>query len=313
MKKKLVISITGLLLLIPSLLIGQSNIRSLFPERPKTYLTDLAGVVNNPGQVNDQLKTIRDSLKLSLVAVTFKTIGDYAVEDVAREIGREWKVATANDTIGAAIRNTGGVIVLVLDTHKCRIEVATGSEGYLTDLRARNLCVSARPEFRSGQFGDGIIKIAHGFAQYHTEELASASKPITTSISPGHNPLFIILVALVVIVLIVGILVLISHFIAKTEEEAFVPPSKPNIPETPFVPGPFFEQSPRTIIVPVIMPISESIGRSKKHEDDEEDDTRKSFHSSDDSFSFGGDGSSDSDWSSGGSDSFSGGGGGSDW
>jgi uncharacterized protein len=144
-----------------------AKLDSLIPARPADYLTDVAGVVRDPNLVNARLRSIHDVDRLSLVAVTLPSIHDRAIEDVAREIGRKWKVATADDTIGAAVRNTGGVILVVTDIHKCRIEVATGSEGYMTDARAGDACRAAAPKFKAGDFGGGIVSIANAFDAFH--------------------------------------------------------------------------------------------------------------------------------------------------
>jgi uncharacterized membrane protein YgcG len=151
---------------------------SLFPDQPTSYLTDVTGKVTNPDIVNARLRDIREKDSLSLVAVVLPTTGDRAVEDVAREIGRKWLVAQKAE-IGNVERNTGGVILLVLDSHKCRVEVATGSEGYMTDGRAADACRNARDNFRAGAFGDGIISIANEFDAAHKGEtaVAAAVKP----------------------------------------------------------------------------------------------------------------------------------------
>lgn len=147
------------------------HIDSLFPAAPVNYLTDMAAMVADPDPVNARFAYIRDSLKLSLVAVTLETTREFDVADVAREIGRKWRVATANDTIGASVRNTGAVILLVADSRQCRIETATGSEGYLTDAMAGSLCREARDDFRQGRFGPGLINIANSIAERHVEAM----------------------------------------------------------------------------------------------------------------------------------------------
>lgn len=153
-----------------------AHLDSLFPDQPTSYLTDVSGKVTNADDVNARLKQIRETDSLSLVAVVLNTTGDRAVEDVAREIGRKWLVAQKAE-IGNVVRNTGGVILLVLDSHKCRVEVARGSEGYMTDGRAADACRNARDNFRAGAFGDGIISIANEFDGYHKQELVEAAKP----------------------------------------------------------------------------------------------------------------------------------------
>lgn len=145
----------------------------IFPDRPTNHLTDVAGVVKNPAELNTALRGIQVRDTLQLAAVTLPTTRGYPVEDVAREIGRRWRVAQT-DSIGAVLRNTGGVILIVMDSRDCRVEVARGSEGYMTDARAADACRSAAQYFRSGDFGGGILSIATTFAERHRQELERA-------------------------------------------------------------------------------------------------------------------------------------------
>lgn len=172
---------------------------SLFPERPTNYLTDVANIVRNPEAVNTRLKEIREKDSLNLVVVTLPSIGEYDIADVAREIGRKWLVATRNDTIGTTVRNTGGVILLVPSIRKCRVEVANGSEGYMTDSRAAAACRAASPSFKAGEFGAGFITIANAFDEYHREELRSHAKPKESEVPSSPFPwgtVFIVVVAI---------------------------------------------------------------------------------------------------------------------
>jgi uncharacterized membrane protein YgcG len=150
-----------------------AHIDSLIPATGN-YLTDLTGTVKNPEAVTRRLAEIREKDTLSLVAVVMKTTGDRDEADVAREIGRLWAVATKAE-LGSATRNTGGVILIVQDRRKCRVEVAIGSEGYMTDSHAGDACRDAAPLFAAGRFGDGIIQIANTFDEYHRGSLAAAA------------------------------------------------------------------------------------------------------------------------------------------
>ncbi len=173
---------------------------SLFPDRPVNYLTDVAGVVKNPDVVNARLKEIHEKDRLSLVVVTLPTIRGHAMNEVAMEIGRKWLVATKNDTIGAAVRNTGGVILLVTDIRECFVAPATGSEGYMTDSRSGAACDNAASYFKAGNFGEGFLSIANTFDGYHRGEVVGAEDASTES--PEDHTLMIIIIVVVIIVVI---------------------------------------------------------------------------------------------------------------
>jgi uncharacterized membrane protein YgcG len=167
------------------------NIDKLFPETPKMHLMDMAQVVENPSVVNAALQKIKERDTLNLVAVTLPTIGQYDIADVAREIGRRWKIAQETGSVGLPIRHTGGVILLVMDTHKCRVETATGSEGYMTDNAAAEACRGARSYFRSDKFGLGILSIASVFDGKHIVAMREARSPAKPRTSAKSFPWFL--------------------------------------------------------------------------------------------------------------------------
>lgn len=323
---------------------------SLFPDQPTSYLTDVTGKVTNPDIVNARLRDIREKDSLSLVAVVLPTTGDRAVEDVAREIGRKWLVAQKAE-IGNVERNTGGVILLVLDSHKCRVEVATGSEGYMTDGRAADACRDARDNFRAGDFGGGIISIANEFDAAHKGETAVAADVKPTEPAPSTPfPWGIWLTVMGVVVAIGSGLVIWSN---KEEEKRLAEAARLRAirdaeyeeerrkqeetrlkrereaaareaarwnaltPEQRAVEIAAQREAARLAAIAA----AEATERRRKREAEEEEERRNrraSYSSSSDygsssSSSSYDSGSSSSSWSSGGSDSFSGGGGGSDW
>lgn len=325
------------------------KVAALIPEQPTSYLTDLVGVVKNPKEVNSRLSFLRDSLKLSLVAVVLPTIDNLQPEDVSLDIGRRWKVATANDTIGSAVRNTGGVILIVMDSRKCRIEVATGSEGYLTDSRAGELCRNARDDFRANQMGNGIIEIADGFAKYHTAslEVEQAVRPSIPTIQAkdGDTTMLVFFVVLVILA-ILGILMYIRGERLERERQAEydVIRRKYEAEQRVLREKRYKEEAARrererleqeriwNAMTPEQQQAELALRRKRELEaaekrqreaerrriqrEREEDSRRHTTYDSIIIADFGSSSSSDSDssgYSSGGSDSFDGGGGGSDW
>jgi uncharacterized membrane protein YgcG len=151
------------------------KIDSLFPEHQTNFLTDVTNSVSNPDAVNTRLAQIAAAEKVYLNAVTLPTIRDYRPAEVATEIGRKWRVANHNDSLGTVTRNAGAVILLVMDKHQCFIATAIGTEAYITDGTAGDLCRDARPHFRSGNFGAGIISIANGIASRAHQEAATVA------------------------------------------------------------------------------------------------------------------------------------------
>jgi uncharacterized membrane protein YgcG len=143
-----------------------ARVDSLFPDAPTGRLVDPTGAVKDPAALEAALRGIWDRDSLPLYAVVLPTTGQRDEADVALEIGRKWLVAQAADS-RSQNRHAGGVLLLVLDRHKCRVEVATGSEGYMTDADAAQACRDAAPAFRAGDYGGGLLAIAQEFDRRH--------------------------------------------------------------------------------------------------------------------------------------------------
>lgn len=152
------------LALAPSLLAQQKPVTALFPERPTGFVNDVAGVVDaaSAQQLDALLARLRERTGAEAIVVTLPTIGDYAPEQVALEIGRQWKVG-AKAEIGDSTRNTGLVILLVPKTAdngnrgRLRIEVGNGLEGIITDLEASRVRDAMTPLLARGDYGPGLV------------------------------------------------------------------------------------------------------------------------------------------------------------
>jgi uncharacterized membrane protein YgcG len=319
-----------------------ARIDSLFPSQPTGYLTDVAHVVTNGPAVNAEYQRIRDSLKLSLVAVTLPTIRDYQPYEVAMEIGRKWLVALKNDTLGAATRNTGAVVLLVMDTHKCFIATATGTEGYITDATAGELCAAQRPLFRSARYGDGLIGIAQGIEAKARADLAAAARPKRPSKPADYSFLWWLGALAVVAVGVIAWFVRQARLVEEErireesrelarrqertrQEEALRQRLQREADErerqrwaalTPEQRAAELEERERRRREAEAAAAVAAAARAKQEEEDRVRRASSSSYSSYDSGSSSSSSSSSdsgSSWSSGGSDSFSGGGGGDSW
>ena len=101
-----------------------------------------------------QLKAEKD-LEIGIAVVA--TTGGLPVEQYANQLARKWGV-------GSKEANRGVLIVVALDDRTSRIEISRHFEGVLTDGQAGSLLRSARPDFKAGQYGAGLIKIVDGIA-----------------------------------------------------------------------------------------------------------------------------------------------------
>jgi uncharacterized protein len=119
---------------------------------PPRLVNDAAGVLS-PEQreiLENKLVALDDSTSNQIAVVLIKTLGDYAIEDYAVKLFREWG-------IGNKKTNNGVLIIAAIDDRKVWIEVGYGLEGAIPDVVAasiyRNEIV---PEFKQQNYYRGI-------------------------------------------------------------------------------------------------------------------------------------------------------------
>jgi len=164
----------GLLALwAPSLLVAQPP---ALPA-PVGYVNDFANVIS--ADVKARLETL--ALKVNaatrgdMAVVTLPDLGGRPVEEVSLRLGREWKLG-ANAAVGDKARNAGVLILIVpketssTGRGACRIETGQGTEGFLTDAMAGELCRAARDRFVAKDYGGAIEFIAGNIAERYAAE-----------------------------------------------------------------------------------------------------------------------------------------------
>src|ERR1043166_8330238 len=124
---------------------------------PQGYVNDFAHVIQpaNVQRISAIVDDVRAKSGGEIVVVTLPDLGTRDVADVAREIGRQWKVGAAGKP-GDRARNTG-VIILVVPKESSkegrghlRIETGRGAEGFITDATSGAIQDEALPLFRAG-------------------------------------------------------------------------------------------------------------------------------------------------------------------
>jgi len=123
-------------------------------EAPQRGVLDLGGMLSDSAraELEDLAMRYKTGSGHEVLLVTVPTLKQRAIEDVARRIGRDWK-------LGAKDLNDAAVLLLARDEHDVRIEVGRGLEGTLTDAVSsriiRNIIV---PHFQEGDFDGGTIE-----------------------------------------------------------------------------------------------------------------------------------------------------------
>jgi uncharacterized protein len=167
---------------------------------PPRLVNDAAGVLS-PEQVEileHKLVALDDSTSNQIAVVLIKTLGDYAIEDYAVKLFREWG-------IGNKKTNNGILILAAIDDRKVWIETGTGLEGAIPDVTAssiyRNEIV---PSFKEQNYYRGIDNGINALAKAATGEYKiKKDRPQGSSSNTGGS-IFGFLIIIVIFIVIVS-------------------------------------------------------------------------------------------------------------
>jgi uncharacterized protein len=122
------------------------------PPNPPRLVNDFAHVMT-ADQVQDlenKLVAYDDSTSIQIAVVTIQTTGDYAIDDYALKILREWKV-------GNKSTNNGLVVLAAIQDHKVFIATGYGMEGVVPDITAKQIIENEIvPNFRQQNYYRGF-------------------------------------------------------------------------------------------------------------------------------------------------------------
>ena len=156
---------------------------------PTGYVNDFAHVIDDSSRTAmvALIDQVRAASGGEIVVVTLPDVGDRAPIDVARDIGRTWKVG-AQGAAGDPRRNTGAIVLLVPGAHpgdgKAKFAIATGSgaEGFVPDaLAGRIRDAVGRQSVSSGSYAAGLVTgvqlLAAAYAKEFGFDLTGAPPP----------------------------------------------------------------------------------------------------------------------------------------
>jgi uncharacterized protein len=102
--------------------------------------------------LNSQLAAFEAKSSDQVVVATLKSLQGNNLEDFANRLFRSWQ-------LGQSSENNGVLLLVASDERKIRIEVGYGLEGILTDALSSLIINQVMvPNFRSGNFGQGIVE-----------------------------------------------------------------------------------------------------------------------------------------------------------
>ena len=139
---------------------------TLFPAQPVGYVNDFAGLLESTQatELEGLLRRLQSVTGAEVAVVTLPSIGDQSEADVAREIGRRWRIG-AKAEIGDPRRNAGAVLLVVPrqnhqpGTGHVRLETGQGLEGIVTDAAAGQIRRTVMgPDLEREAYGTAIQK-----------------------------------------------------------------------------------------------------------------------------------------------------------
>lgn len=164
---------------------------------PPRLVNDAANVLS-PEQVEileHKLVALDDSSSNQIAVVLIKTLGDYAIEDYAVKLFREWG-------IGNKKTNNGVLIIAAIDDRKVWIEVGYGLEGAIPDVTAssiyRNEIV---PSFKEQNYYRGIDNAINALTKAAVGEYKIKKEKKGKGSSGGSILVVVFLLFLIIMVL----------------------------------------------------------------------------------------------------------------
>lgn len=118
---------------------------------PNHYLTE--EVVTQIRDLNEANSQKAEKLQIGVYIVD--SLEGESIETVANETARAWKIGYSGD-------NFGSLIVVAIQDRKSRIETSNNTAIRITDYQTKQILAASRTDFKTGNYGKGILAIAKG-------------------------------------------------------------------------------------------------------------------------------------------------------
>ena len=134
---------------------------------PNHYLTE--EVVTQIRDLNEANSQKAEKLQIGVYIVN--SLDGESIETVANETARAWKIGYSGD-------NFGSLIVVAVQDRKTRIETSNNTAVRITDYQTKQILAASRTDFKTGDYGKGILAIAKGLDNqfYRGSEIFSSDE-----------------------------------------------------------------------------------------------------------------------------------------
>ena len=145
---------------------GTAVYGEVFYPQETGYVNDFAGILSSgtKASLNSWISELEKKTTAEVAVVTVKTIAPETVETYANKLFEKWG-------IGKKGKDNGVLLLVALKERKTRIEVGYGLEGAIPDAKAFAIYKKIMvPNFRSGDFDQGILKATEAIAALIAQE-----------------------------------------------------------------------------------------------------------------------------------------------
>ena len=118
---------------------------------PDHYLTE--ETITQIRDLNEANSQKAEKLQIGVYIVD--SLDGESIETVANETARAWKIGYSGD-------NFGSLIVVAVQDRKSRIETSNNTAVRITDYQTKQILAASRTDFKTGDYGKGILAIAKG-------------------------------------------------------------------------------------------------------------------------------------------------------
>jgi uncharacterized protein len=203
MKKHERMRITHILLILSVIcILSPPHLLALDVPLLKGRVNDYAGMLSSytEQQLDGILRDIEQTDSTQIVVLIIPSLEGEVLEEFSIKVADQWK-------IGQKGLDNGAILLIAKKERDIRIEVGYGLEGSLTDLMAgriiRNVIV---PQFRAGNFDQGVLDGVQAMigvvrGEYQAPEKIPSRRGTKVK---GTHPVFIIFMAFVVLISILG-------------------------------------------------------------------------------------------------------------
>ena len=129
-------------------------------------VVDKAGILsrNEFNKIENFLLDLNNRSQVQIAVLIIPSLEGESIEDYSMQVAEKWK-------LGDKEKDSGALLVVAVKDKKLRIEVGYGLEENLTDSRSGQIIRNfIAPQFRSGNYGEGIYDGIKAMAAYASED-----------------------------------------------------------------------------------------------------------------------------------------------